>query len=57
MLLVRLEIIATVFTLYSHLCIYVSMFLYSYPSTYGIFGLVAGGASEQFKVRLKMTIE
>jgi len=46
---VRLEIIATtyrstifkthVFSLYSHLCIYVSMYLYRYPSTHGISGL------------------
>jgi hypothetical protein len=54
---VRLEIIATVFSLYSHLCIYVSRYVYSYPSTHGIFGLVAGGVWEQFEVRLKMTIE
>jgi hypothetical protein len=53
---VRLEIIATVFSLYSHLCIYESMYLYSYPSTHGIFGLAAGGASDQFEVCLKMTI-
>jgi len=53
-LLVRLEIIATtyhstifkthVFSLYSHLCIYVSMYLYSYPSTHNISRLAAGGA-------------
>jgi hypothetical protein len=43
-LLVRLEIKATVFSLYSHLYIYVSMYLYSYPSTQGISGLAAGGA-------------
>jgi len=52
--LVRVEIIATtyrsmifktcVFSLYSHLCIYVSMYLYSYPSTHGISGLAAGCA-------------
>jgi len=51
---VRLEIIATtyrstivkthVFRLYSHLCINVSMYLYSYPSTHGISALDAGGA-------------
>jgi hypothetical protein len=33
-----------VFSLYSHLCIYVSMYLYSYASTHGISGLAAGGA-------------
>jgi len=27
-----------------YLCIYVSMYLYSYPSTHGISGLAAGGA-------------
>jgi len=53
-LLVRLEIIATtydstifkthVFSLYSQLCINVSMYLYSYPSTHVISGLAAGGA-------------
>jgi len=37
--------------------IYVSMYLYSYPSTHGISGLAAGGACEQFKVRLKITLE
>jgi hypothetical protein len=37
--------------------IIVSMYLYSYPSTDGIYGLAAGGASEQFEVRLKMTIK
>jgi hypothetical protein len=52
MLQVRLEIIATtyrstivktqVFRLYSHLCINVSMYLYSYPSTHGISALAAG---------------
>jgi len=57
MLLVRLEIIATVFSLYSHLCIYVSIYLYSYPSTHSISGLPAGSAWEQFEVGLKMTIE
>jgi len=30
-----------VFSLYSHLCIYVSMDLYSYPSTHAISGLAA----------------
>jgi len=34
--------------------IYVSMYLYSYPSTHGISGLAAGGAWEQFEVRLKI---
>jgi len=63
----RLEIIATsyrstifktrVFSLYSQLCIYVSMNLYSYPSTHGISGLDAGGDGEQFEVRLKMMTE
>ena len=33
------------------------MYLYSYPSTHGISGLAAGGAWEQFEVRLKMTID
>jgi len=56
-LLVHLEIIATVFSLYSHLCIFVSMYLYSYSSTHGISGLATGGEWEQFKVRLKMMIE
>ena len=37
--------------------IYVSMHLYSYPSTHGISGLAADGAWEQFKVRLKIMIE
>jgi len=51
---VCLEIIATtycstivkthVFRLYSHLCINVSMYLYSYPSIHGISALAAGGA-------------
>jgi len=51
---VRLEIIATsyrttivkthVFRLCSPLCINVSMYLYSYPSTHGISALAAGGA-------------
>jgi len=67
MLQVHLEIIATtyrstivkthVFRLYSHLCINVSMYLYSYPSTHGISALAAGGAWEQFEVHLKMTIQ
>jgi len=46
-----------VFSLYSHLCIHVSMYLYSYPSTHTISGLAAGGAWEQFEVCLKMTIK
>jgi len=33
-----------VFRLYSPLCINVSMYLYSYPSTHGISALAAGGA-------------
>jgi len=37
--------------------IYVSMYLYSYPSTHGISGPPAGGAWEQFEVQLEMTIE
>jgi len=37
--------------------IYVSVYLYSYPSTHGISGLATGGAWEQCEVRLKMTIE
>jgi len=37
--------------------IYVSMCLDSCPSTHGISGLAADGASEQFEVRLKMTIQ
>jgi hypothetical protein len=35
----------------------VSMHLYSNPSTHAVSGLAAGGASEQFEVRLKMTIQ
>ena len=31
--------------------------IYSYPSTHAISGLAAGGAWEQFEVRLKMTID
>jgi len=64
---VRLEIIATtyrstivkthVFRLYSHVCINVSMYLYSYPSTHGISALAAGGAREQFEVHLQRTIQ
>jgi len=64
---VRREIIATtyrskivkthVLRLYSHLCINVSMYRYSYPSTHGITALAAGGAWEQFEVHLKMTIQ
>jgi hypothetical protein len=52
MVLVRQESIATiyrstifkthVFNLYSHLCIFVSMYLQSYPLTHGISGLAAG---------------
>jgi len=67
MRLVRLEIIAMtyrsticktpIFSLYSPLCIYVSLYVYSYPSTDGISGLAADSASEQFKVHLKMIIE
>jgi len=37
--------------------IYVSMYLYSYPSTHSIYGLATGGAWEQFEVRLKMMIQ
>jgi len=37
--------------------IYVSMYLYSYLSTHGISALAARSDWEQFKVRLKMTIE
>ena len=33
-----------VFRLYSPLCINVSMYLYSYPSTHGISALAIGGA-------------
>ena len=65
--LVHLEIIATTyrsmifetyaFSLYSHLCIYVSMYLYSNLSTHGISGLAAHGDCQQFEVRLKMTID
>jgi uncharacterized membrane protein YpjA len=33
-----------VFILYSHLCINVSIYLYSYPSTHGIAALAAGSA-------------
>jgi len=46
-----------VFSLNSHLYIYVSMYLYSYTSTHGVSGQAAGGASEQVEVHLKMTIE
>jgi len=63
MLLVRLEIIATTyrstifktyaFSLYFPLCIYRD----SYLSTHGISGLAARGDCQQFKLRLKMTIE
>jgi hypothetical protein len=63
-LLMRLEIIATtncstILKLVYSVCIpiYVSMNVYSYPSTHGISGLAAGGASEQLKVRLKMMME
>jgi hypothetical protein len=38
-------------------CIYVSMYLYSYPSTHDIWGLAVGGAWEKFVVHLKMMIE
>jgi len=59
---VRLEIIATTncsTIIKSSVCIliYVSMYLYSYPSTHGISGLAAGSAWEQFEVRLKMMIQ
>ena len=37
--------------------IYVSRYLYSYPSIHAISGLAAGGAWEQFEVRLKMKIQ
>jgi len=37
--------------------IYGSIYLYSYPSTHGISGLAAGRASEQFEVRLEMTMK
>jgi len=43
-------------SLYSHLCIFVSMYIYSRPATHGISGLAAGGSWEQFMVRLIMTI-
>jgi hypothetical protein len=36
---------------------YVSMYLYSYPSTHGISGLDAGGTGVLFEGRQKMTIE
>jgi len=36
-----------------YLCINVSMYLYSYPSTHGISGQAADGAAEQFEVRLE----
>jgi len=61
---VRLEIIATTncsmfFTLTYSVCIvvYVSMYLYSYPSTHGISGLAPGSAWEKLEVCLKMTIK
>jgi len=37
--------------------VFSSNYLYCYPSTQGISGLAAGGAWEEFKVHLKMTIE
>jgi hypothetical protein len=37
--------------------IYVSMYLYCYPSTHGESGLAAGGAWEQFNAPLEMTME
>jgi len=37
--------------------IYVTMYLYSYPSIHDVSGLATGGAREQFKVCQKMTIE
>jgi hypothetical protein len=37
--------------------IYVSMYLYSYPSTHGVPRLAADGAREQFNGRLTMTID
>jgi len=37
--------------------IYVSMYLYSYPSTHRISRLAAGGVWEEFEVRLKMMME
>jgi len=46
-----------VFSLYSHLCINVSMYLYSYPSTQGISGLPVGDAGELIKMCLTMMIE
>jgi hypothetical protein len=58
------EIIATTYhstifeLMYSvSVLIYVSMYLYSYPSMHSTSGLAAGGARQQFKERLKMTIE
>jgi hypothetical protein len=39
------------------LCINVSMYLLSYPSTHRISGLAADGAWEQLDLRLKMMIE
>jgi len=67
MLLVHLEIIHTsshsmtfkthAFSLYAHLCIYVSMYLYSYLSTDDISQLAVGGGWEQVEVHLKITIE
>jgi len=40
-----------------YLCTYVSMHLWSDPSTHSISRLAAGGTWEQFRVRLKMMIE
>ena len=37
--------------------IYVSLYLYRYPSTHGIPGLAPGGAWEEIQMRLKMMIE
>jgi hypothetical protein len=63
----HLEIIATiycstiftshVYSLYSHLCIYLSVYHFSYPSTPDISGLVAGGGGEKYEVHLRMTTE
>jgi len=46
-----------VLSVYSHLCIDVSMYLYRYTSLHSISELAAGGISEQFEVHLRMKIK
>jgi len=45
------------FSVYSQLSIHVYVYVYSYPSTHSMTGWAAGGAWEQFKVHLKMTMK